>query len=90
MNPFRSLRERAEPVVFIRIFMATTGIVTVVTGIFVVVLTVWRLQNPIPALLPVPRALVAVFTFGFLLSFLLAGVCWIMVALSHRLWNSTS
>jgi len=86
----RTVRGRREPVMFLRIFMGTTGIASVVSGIFVIALTIWRLGHPVPALLPVPRALVAVFTFTFLLSFLFTGVCWIMVALSIRLWNNKS
>lgn len=79
-----------EPVLFVRIFMATTGILTVVSGFFLVGLSIWRIANPAPAPLPVPQPVVLIFTMAFLLSFLLKGICWIMVALSNRLWKSTS
>jgi cytochrome b subunit of formate dehydrogenase len=86
-------RFQKEPVVFIRIFMGTTGIIAVVSGLFLLGLALWRLQHPViagaPAVQP-PRVLTQLFTFAFLVSFLLKGVCWIMVALSPRLWNSTS
>lgn len=75
---------------FIRIFMATTGVITTLSGLAAVGLTAFRTINPPPVPVPVPRALLIVFTFSFLLSFTLVGVCWVMAAMSKRLWNSTS
>jgi hypothetical protein len=85
--PVTRRRLSREPVVFIRIVMATTGIVTVVSGLFLVAVALWRVNNPAPAVVPLPRALTVIFSFTFLLSFLLKGVCWVMVALSPRLWD---
>lgn len=86
----RKPRRRKEPVVFIRIFMATTGVITVMSGLFVAMLTAWRMENPLPAPLPIPRAVIGVFTVTFLVGFVLKGVCWIMVAMSGRLWKTSS
>jgi len=90
MMDLPKFRKPREPVVFIRLFMATVGVVTVVSGSVLVALAVWRLSHPAPAALPVPRVVGTVLSFAFLLGFLLSGICWIMVALSDRLWNSTS
>jgi len=79
-----------EPVMFIRLFMAVTGIITSVSGLLVLVLTVLRQLNPAPAPLPVPRPLLVVFTLSFLLGSTLQGMCWVMTAMSRRIWNSTS
>ncbi len=78
-----------EPGLFIRIFMATTGIITSISGLFAIVLTVLRLFNPSPTPAPLPRVLAVTFTFSFLLGFALQGACWVMAALSKRVWNST-
>ncbi len=84
------IRGLPESVMFIRISMATTGIIATASGLFAVGLTVFRTFNPPPVPIPLPRPLLVVFTFSFLLGFTLQGVCWVMAATSKRLWNSTS
>jgi hypothetical protein len=79
-----------EPVLFIRIFLATVGVISVMSAAFLVAAAVWRLGHPAPAALPVPREISIALTFTFLLSAALGGVCWIMVALSPRLWKPRS
>ena len=82
-------RKPREPVIFVRMFMGTTGAIAMVAGLYLLGIAVWRIGNPAPAPIPVPRALNVTFTLAFVLSVFLIGVCWIMVALSRRLWESS-
>ena len=73
----------------IRIFMGTVGSISMMSGLILIVLSIWRLSHPIPEPLPISKLLAAIVGFAFFLSSFLAGMCWIMVALSGRLWKST-
>ncbi|MCI0408875.1 MAG: hypothetical protein L0191_09975 [Acidobacteria bacterium] len=84
------MRRGHEPVIFNRIFMGTTGAVAVVSGIYLVSLTVWRISHPSPASLPFARWVTVVVSVAFFVSSLFQGVCWIMVALSPRLWKTSA
>lgn len=73
----------------LRIIVGTTGIGTIVSGMHLLLVAIYRLSNPLPAPLPIPRSLQLFLTFTFLASFMLGGFCWILLALSDRVWNST-
>lgn len=80
-----------EPVLLVRVFLGTVGATSVVTGLMLSWLSLWRLNHPAPVPLPVPRFVATAFTVAFLFLGLLQGVAWMLVALSRRLWsNSTS
>lgn len=84
------MRLPREPVLFERIFIGTSGVLAFVSGAYLLALGVWRLWNPAPAPPPLPRTLTVTFTFAFIVSVLATGVCLIMIALSERVWKSTS
>ena len=79
-----------ENVIFVRIFMATTGILTVVAGAFLLGVGIWRLTHPFPTPLPIRPLFATLISFTFLISMLLRGVCWVMVSISERLWTNNS
>jgi cytochrome bd-type quinol oxidase subunit 1 len=78
-----------EPVVFSRIFMFTTGIITILSGLFATGLTLMRLLYA-PATIQLNRSVLVILSLMFVLGYLLSGVCWIMAAMSRRIWNSIS
>ena len=67
---------------FIRILLGTTGILTVMAGIYLLVVTIVTLTTTHRT----PRVLTIVISFVFLTAFTLHGVCWLIVALTKRLW----
>jgi apolipoprotein N-acyltransferase len=79
-----------EPVVFVRIFLGTTGAMCVVSGLYLTGIVVLRQLYPTPQPLPLPRSLTVVMTFAFVFSVFCQGIAWVMVSLSERLWKSTS
>lgn len=80
----RTLQQRGAT--FVRIFMATTGIIAAISGFYLLGVVIWRAMGYASP----PRAVSLIFSIAFVVSFLLTGVCWILIALSDRLWKSTS
>lgn len=74
----------------LRICCASTGAATVISGMYLIALVIWRLWNPVPAVLPVPRVLNIVISFTFLAAFLSSGLCWLALSLNDDVWKSTS
>lgn len=70
---------------FVRVFMLTTGVISVISGLYLfAVYLVRQISGATP-----PRVFTVIITGVFLLSFLLKGVCWILLALSARLWKTS-
>lgn len=66
--------------------MATTGIISAISGVYLLTVVIWRATGHASP----PRAVSLVFSLAFVVSFGLTGVCWILMALSDRLWKSIS
>lgn len=80
---------RREPVLIERFFIALTGVLSVVSGAYLLGIATWRIWNPLPTPIPLSRTLSFVLTMGFIVSVLFTGICFIMIALSGRIWDRT-
>lgn len=68
---------------FTRIFLSSTGAITVLSGTYLIVVTILAITNhPRPG-----RIYNVIFTFVFLAAFVCHGAAWLMLALSKRLWK---
>lgn len=67
--------------VFVRIFMATTGVVSIVAAGCLLLLRLGAL---------LPSSLDRLFVVAVLITIVCQGVGWVLIAMSERLWNSTS
>lgn len=76
-----------EPVVFVRMFIGTTGVVCFQTGAALLFLAVWRISHPVPTPLPIGRPMQVALSVGLVLGIALIGASLVMIALSRRLWT---
>lgn len=70
--------------IFQRILICTTGIVSIIGAISSLVLVVVRRLTEYQP----PRLVVAILVYGFVVGFILQGVVWLIVGLSPRFWKT--
>lgn len=69
---------------FIRIFLVSTGSAMIFSSMYIILVSILRLmQHTFDH-----RTTTVIFSFVFLLSFLCNGLCWMALALNHRLWDN--
>lgn len=80
-----AIRMPPEPVRFVRRFMGVTGVLSAICGSCWIALAVWRAISEAAVVLPQPWR--AIFALLFLLTMVMNGVSWIMLAASRFLWS---